>query len=432
MPDTGLAERAAAAVTSGPIRIVMLGCGAFARHYHVPTFLADPEARIEAIFDPFPNEEVVALAERCGARLAGRLDELPRPDGPVLALVTTPHALHAGHVRAALERGWHVLCDKPFVLHARQARDLAAEADRRGALNAVAFNRRLDPGGLRAREIFRSGGIGPVRYVETVQLGYPKNGWIRDPALAGGGPFTGRGTHMADLVPWLLDRCPSQVRARLRDGDGGQVDRGGFLEVLFGASKAAHLRGGGLDHVGRGARVRRGRAPRAAPSARPRHGLGDAVARGPRHASGALAPTRRPARRPATPSMRCAGGEAWPAASQRRFPPSPSSKPPSPRHAKTGAGGTYHLTGGCPRRRPNGRGTVQAASWNSHGDGRQPVKVFEPPAGPGRAGVIVYMDAFGWRDELDGMAARYAERDTSPFFRTSTTAGRGALRPTAG
>lgn len=227
-------DRDAAAMTADPIRIVMLGCGAFARHYHVPAFLADPEARIEAIFDPFPNEEVAALAGSCGARLSRSLDELPSPDGPVLALVTTPHALHAGHVRAALERGWHVLCDKPFVLHTHEARALAAEAERRGALNAVAFNRRLDPGGLRAREIIRSGGIGPVRYVETVQLGYPMDGWIRDPALAGGGPFTGRGTHMADLVPWLLDRVPSRVRARLRDGDGGRVDRGGFLEMLFG------------------------------------------------------------------------------------------------------------------------------------------------------------------------------------------------------
>jgi carboxymethylenebutenolidase len=41
-------------------------------------------------------------------------------------------------------------------------------------------------------------------------------------------------------------------------------------------------------------------------------------------------------------------------------------------------------------------------------DGEQPVKVFTP-AGKPRGGVLVYMDAFGWRDELDGMAARYAE-----------------------
>lgn len=41
-------------------------------------------------------------------------------------------------------------------------------------------------------------------------------------------------------------------------------------------------------------------------------------------------------------------------------------------------------------------------------DGRQPVKLFVPFGVP-RGGAIFFMDAFGWREELDHMAARYAE-----------------------
>lgn len=40
-------------------------------------------------------------------------------------------------------------------------------------------------------------------------------------------------------------------------------------------------------------------------------------------------------------------------------------------------------------------------------DGALPAKLFAPSR-PSPAAVIVYMDAVGWRDELDGMAARYA------------------------
>lgn len=48
-------------------------------------------------------------------------------------------------------------------------------------------------------------------------------------------------------------------------------------------------------------------------------------------------------------------------------------------------------------------------------EGALPVRVFE--AGPtARAGVIVYMDAFGWRDELDGMAARFAREGWTTFL----------------
>jgi predicted dehydrogenase len=216
------------------IRVVMIGCGGFARRYHVPTLLADAGARIVAIFDPHPAPEVRALATDSGAPLVQALEALPDPAGPVLAIVTTPHALHAAHVAAALARGWHVLCDKPFVSHAAEARALAAEAQRRGLVNAVAFNRRFDRGCLMARQALADGAIGALRFVQSVQLGYERAGWFLDPALGGGGPYTGRASHIADLVPWLIGRAPTRLRSRLRQGPPGRSDYGGFIELLFG------------------------------------------------------------------------------------------------------------------------------------------------------------------------------------------------------
>src|SRR6266480_1659099 len=134
--------------------LVMIRCGRFARRHRLPTLVAGAGIAFAASFDPRPGD----------------------------------------------------------------ARALAAEAQRRQLGNAVAFNRRFDRGCLRARDIIRAGGIGPVRYVETVQLGYEGKGWFLVPSLGGGGPFTGRATHMADIVPWLIERSPTQVRARVRGG----------------------------------------------------------------------------------------------------------------------------------------------------------------------------------------------------------------------
>ena len=219
---------------SNAVALVMMGCGNFARRYHVPTLEADPELRFAAIFDPAPGDVTAALAARTGAALVASPDLLPTPAGSTIAIVTTPHALHAEHVAFALARGWHVLCDKPFVLKASEAQALAADAASRGLVNAVAFNRRFDRGCLRARDIIRAGGIGQVRFVQTVQLGYERAGWFLVPELGGGGPFTGRGTHMADIVPWLLDRAPTALRSRLRGDRGPRSDAGGFIELLFG------------------------------------------------------------------------------------------------------------------------------------------------------------------------------------------------------
>jgi phthalate 4,5-cis-dihydrodiol dehydrogenase len=216
------------------VRLIMIGCGNFAHRYHMPTLEADADVHLAAIFDPSPSEATRALAERTGATVVARLDALAEDPVTTMAIVTTPHGLHNEHVAFALDRGWHVLCDKPFVLSAQQAHSLATAAGRRGRVNAVAFNRRFDRGFLRAREIIHGGGIGAVRYIQTVQLGYERGGWFLVPELGGGGPFTGRATHMADIVPWLIGQQPTSVRARLRGGGPTRVDRGGFIDVMFG------------------------------------------------------------------------------------------------------------------------------------------------------------------------------------------------------
>jgi predicted dehydrogenase len=115
------------------------------------------------------------------------------------------------------------------------AQRLAERAERRTLHNAVAYNRRFDAGCLRAREIIASGGIGTVRFVQTVQLGYERAGWFLVPQLGGGGPYTGRASHMADLIPWLIGRVPTRLRSRVREGQKGRSDPGGFIELQFDA-----------------------------------------------------------------------------------------------------------------------------------------------------------------------------------------------------
>ncbi len=216
-----------------PTAIVMIGCGAFAHRYHVPAIVDDATLSIAAIFDPVPSEATRALAQRYDAPLVPRIDDLPRTRDPAFALVTTPHTLHAQHIDAMLDRKLAVLVDKPFVMHADDARRLAARADALPVVNAVAYNRRFDASCLRAREIIRDGGIGNVEFMQTVQLGYERAGWFLVPELGGGGPYTGRASHMADLLPWLIGRPATRLRSRLRTGSPTRSDHGGFIELQF-------------------------------------------------------------------------------------------------------------------------------------------------------------------------------------------------------
>jgi predicted dehydrogenase len=218
---------------SARIDVLFVGCGAFAHRYHVPALVADTDVSIAAVFDPTPSDATHALAQRYGAPIVGRLEELPPASGLTFALVTTPHALHAAHIDAVLDRGLHTLVDKPFVMRTTDAELLAERAQRRKLHNAVAYNRRFDAGCLRARELIGSGAIGAVRFIQTVQLGYERAGWFLNPKLGGGGPYTGRASHMADLIPWLIGRAPTRRRSRVRPREKGRSDEGGFIELQF-------------------------------------------------------------------------------------------------------------------------------------------------------------------------------------------------------
>jgi len=213
------------------IRLGIVGCGGFASLYHLPALRDDHRVRLSVICDPSPAEAIRRAASEGGIPLVASPEGIWEACEAVV--ISSPHGLHSAHARAAIAARKHVLVDKPFVLRSTEAHDLAAQAMGRGLVNAVAFNRRFDPGSLRARAIIGSGGLGLIRHVETVQLGYPRSGWFLDPALGGGGPFVGRGAHVADLIPWLTGQRPKRVRGRILPGEPGRVDAGGLIECEF-------------------------------------------------------------------------------------------------------------------------------------------------------------------------------------------------------
>jgi predicted dehydrogenase len=77
---------------------------------------------------------------------------------------TIPEA-HAETTIAALERGCHVLCEKPLADSMENARRMIAAANKADRTFAVIQNRRYDPNIRRLRRFLESGAIGPITTV---------------------------------------------------------------------------------------------------------------------------------------------------------------------------------------------------------------------------------------------------------------------------
>lgn len=144
--------------------------------------------------------------------------EAARPAGDRIDFVSivTPNRQHFPVARTFLERGFHVLCDKPMTIDVTEARELAALVARTGLVFGLTHNYTGHPLVRHARELFRDGAMGQVRkvIVEYLQdfLAYPheKHGqkqalWRVDPAQAGpGGTLGDCGCHAINLLEYVL------------------------------------------------------------------------------------------------------------------------------------------------------------------------------------------------------------------------------------
>src|SRR5262245_48715066 len=103
-------------------------------------------------------------AERFGVPLATTsLEEaLSLPDTSAVAVVTPPHTHHA-LVRAAVEAGKHVVCEKPFARDTAEARSMLEAAERAGVVHFLGTEFRFETSQALANRLIADGAIGEPR-----------------------------------------------------------------------------------------------------------------------------------------------------------------------------------------------------------------------------------------------------------------------------
>jgi predicted dehydrogenase len=173
------------------MRVGVVGTG-FGRRVVAPVFDATDDCAVVDVVSARNDDGVLELARR--------------PDVDLLS-VHSPPFLHAPHVRAALDAGKAVLCDKPFALDADEAAALEAEAHDAGVVALCNFEFRYAAARALLRETVVSGDIGRVEHVHWTHISSGARvplrrwGWLFDAEL-GGGWIGAWGSHAIDAVRW--------------------------------------------------------------------------------------------------------------------------------------------------------------------------------------------------------------------------------------
>lgn len=224
---------------SSKARIGVVGCGWWSTQFHIPALLDYPGAELVALAD-IHRHKLDAAGDFYGIRRRFQQAEELFHSGLIQgAVIATPHATHYPLAREALQAGVHVLVEKPLVLKAKEAWELAALAEKQGLHLAVGYTYQHTRATQRCREILRSGRIGrllcvsclfssmveayyggrPEEYREVFRfpLTGPEPDTYSNPQLCGGGQGQTQMTHSMGMVFYVTGDRAERVSAYLEN-----------------------------------------------------------------------------------------------------------------------------------------------------------------------------------------------------------------------
>lgn len=229
-----------------PIPIVLIGCGAVAQQFYLPTLRtlsAAGELVVHGLIDPAEPARNAMGAAFPQAQQAATIGESRAPEG-ALAIIATPPRFHCAQTIESVARGWHVLCEKPMASTSAECEQMVAAARNAKRLLAVGLYKRFFPSSRYLKELFDLGQLGELRSF-TISEGGPFRWPAASPSFfiktqTPGGVLLDIGVHVLDLLIWWLNEPKAYQYSD--DAMGGlETNSRLVLSYANGAKGAIHL-----------------------------------------------------------------------------------------------------------------------------------------------------------------------------------------------
>lgn len=248
----------ATSISRRPLRMGLIGGGGagFIGRVHVIAATLDREAELSAgalSSDPIKArqsaEEFRIAPDRAYGSYLELLEaeaRLPESERIDFVSIATPNHTHAEIANAALNFGFHVVCDKPMTTSVRDAERLVAAVEKSDRVFALTHNYSGYPMIRQARQMIAAGDIGDilavrVTYVQGWMHGMnpeevpPRGAWKSDPEKNGlAGSLGDVGTHAFHLLRFVSGLLPQSLLSRMNSfSEHHQLDDYGHAIIRF-------------------------------------------------------------------------------------------------------------------------------------------------------------------------------------------------------
>jgi predicted dehydrogenase len=172
--------------------------------------------------------------------------ESAKADKPDFFVVTTRNHDHFGAVKALLEHGFHVMCEKPLTTNVKDALELKKIAEDKSLILGVSYTYSGHVMAMDARNLIKAGKIGTVLMVmgEYPQdwllsmaegAGHGIDAWRIEPSVAGGSNAVGDiGSHIEHTVAFMTGLKIKKLCAVMdKCGEGTELDNNSVVTVKY-------------------------------------------------------------------------------------------------------------------------------------------------------------------------------------------------------
>lgn len=146
-------------------RLGVIGAGWWVAENHLPILEKRDDVELAAVCR-LGKEELERVKERFDFEFATE-DYREMLDGAALdgVIVGSPHVLHYEQAKAALQKGVHVLIEKPMTTGAAEARELVELADQQQLQIVIPYGWNFQPYTREARRLVADGAVGEIEHV---------------------------------------------------------------------------------------------------------------------------------------------------------------------------------------------------------------------------------------------------------------------------
>jgi UDP-N-acetyl-2-amino-2-deoxyglucuronate dehydrogenase len=201
------------------IKFVVIGCGHIGKR-HAEMIMRNPEAELVALVDVAEKDSLVI--DHFNVPFYNSMDAFLEANVAAdVVSVCTPNGLHADQSTKALDRGYHVVCEKPMGLSKVECENVIFKALQMSKQVFCVMQNRYSPPSVWIKDVVSKGILGDVFMVQLNcywnrdDRYYKKEGWKGKKDLDGGTLFT-QFSHFIDIMYWLFGDIKN-IQGRFND-----------------------------------------------------------------------------------------------------------------------------------------------------------------------------------------------------------------------